>query len=1111
MLASSNFLQGNNSPSKKFNNVNPLKSSQAPPQLTDFLDIEKLIRHQEQETDPKKKFYDEVFALDNLEIEKQKRQSTNNLSITRSSSLDVLKDKKYNKHKKSKKKYYFNLYDDELQRLPQRQNVRLVRNLVDYLRFYCPSYIKLSKKSKKRISRYRLIDIEEILHFPLLVPPSLAGILSLLQSESNPSNIGNELFSSVPMYSSSLVSSSQSRWRMPSKDLKVEDDMTKGLSKSLLSSSRGSAFGSTQSQDLPNTAASHSHVLSSSSAAATSSSTLSAASISLTEAALEEENQNELRLKYVLELLLRFHHYFLLSKMKPIEWFDILTNYKKGDDQNLYYNEFYYGLIKFCKEMNLIMFREHEIEILFQYFVKSSLWCAFMDQLNGKQKEENLRQLQQQQLAPVSSSGVPTLIPTRLATPLVDNINDNSNFPIKEILPYITRHDFKIGFKKLKLSQKRILWLNHQGNILKRCAFFLQSFNISLYHYSMNIMKSLSKKKDSIHNSSSYDFIDSLDSIDDEKSIISTSNLSNIHNLTLLENRYLTTSQLESLLSKLLNDVMIFLNCKDIDKVLAKYQNNKGNYEKKKGRKNGGGGSGSGSFMGNDCYDDGSSVLSDISADSQEKLRNGKHPSMKIPSSKSNDDSYPNRVPLDMTKLLQGSLSADPQLNEELSTKSLFDDIHSESPSQDISDDRSSSIMNHSIGSITSSLSPSKKSMSSSFLDPISSSSPNGRKKVTPKSSPEKRLLQPLNRGLSFKAVPTLIQSKSLSSKDFLMSETNSPSGSSVSSFQDSPTRKSILVGSKSLATVHENGIHDNGSAEVNISPVNRPSIAKQKSVRMSFAEDTKDNSSPILATIPSPSAASGTTLLSRSRSSNNLDKRDETLLSEDEMALTYITDELRNSIFDYNFEASRPNSKGGIGLNDGQGNSLSRANSLSIRKRSSSWDDNNSLGSNNSNNSASYRRVSSKLKQEFGSRDFSEEASVESFENISKKHFLIREFSTKVRRNSVLAMPTPAASSKKLQREKSILPSSFSSPPTSVPDVILSAESNVNIKDPVLDNPNQFYKEYKQFEVKMQEENQKHLKYYNSITQHFDRRISLAKVRLNQFYGNDNNGKKEK
>jgi hypothetical protein len=254
----------------------------------------------------------------------------------------------------------------------------------------------------------------------------------------------------------------------------------------------------------------------------------------------------------------------------------------------------------------------------------------------------------------------------------------------------------------------------------------------------------------------------------------------------------------------------------------------------------------------------------------------------------------------------------------------------------------------------------------------------------------------------------------------------------------------------------------------------------------------------------PTDAEATARSLLSRQRSA-----------SGDEFGLSYIgEEEFRNSMFDYNFEPSRPPSQGNSNLSGN--NNLSRQNTR-IRSNSFEYDD----GSVNSSSNNSYRRSSPS--KAMASLDGLSKAEV--YENLSNKHFLIRRYSSfnagsilDLNNNSPNSGSPIVSKSRKdpsgLQHQSSAYLSTKNNnnnnnnnPMKKQGSTVSSAadflpdEKNVTavVKDPALENPNKFYLEYKSFENKMQEEKQKHLSYYNLITTNFDRRISLARSRLHQ------------
>jgi hypothetical protein len=566
-------------------NLKALTSHQ-PPQVNDFWDIEKLKLKQKADLtaiDPKQKFFDELFALDNLQLEKKiqndlVKQQQFSSSFIKSPLAPLAENKKYKKHKKMKKKYLFNIFKDELENLPSKQNTRIVRNLVDYIRFYCPSHRQT----------FRLMDIEELLFLPFTIPSSFHNILHLIQPKQSFDGSNNNkppTFSSVPTYSGSLAESASAsllKWKIPSKDVKIEDEMTRKLPSYRKTAGRNNNDYPTS---VPNTAATHQEggmsplsksfedpfqtgqfIAGKKKLDHSNSSALTAMDRLIQHSS---SNEDDLQLKYQLELVLRFVEYFVAAGWKPLQWFDTITDYKRDKfQQNLYYNEFYYGFTKFCKEMGLIYFKEAEIELIFEYFIRMSMWSTFQESI---QQRRNLLQLKLQE---------------EYAMGNFEATEADIELPPQDIFPYIRRHDFKVGLKKLKLSNKRLLWLNHQASLLSKCSHYIQILKISLYHYSVEIMRDIYHKpknknyKNSTNNTMNSQSIDDNISLngsvmDDEMSIISMSSIQNMKNLQLLDDKIINLHQLEAMVSKLVNDVMIFHNCKDVNKTMEKYMMSK--------------------------------------------------------------------------------------------------------------------------------------------------------------------------------------------------------------------------------------------------------------------------------------------------------------------------------------------------------------------------------------------------------------------------------------------------------------------------------------------------------------------------------------------------------
>eukprot|EP01033_Poteriospumella_lacustris_P009519 gene9520-6822_t len=130
-------------------------------------------------------------------------------------------------------------------------------------------------------------------------------------------------------------------------------------------------------------------------------------------------------------LVLTLVRQFQVGKLKPLQWFDILTDWKKGFQQVMTYEEFSMGLNRYCDEKELPLWEEEDLQILFCYFLRSD------------------------------------------------------DFLSQREVPSIRRHDFKIGFKKLHLSHRRKVWLNHQAKIIHKMRRFLRALRCSFRDFSV--------------------------------------------------------------------------------------------------------------------------------------------------------------------------------------------------------------------------------------------------------------------------------------------------------------------------------------------------------------------------------------------------------------------------------------------------------------------------------------------------------------------------------------------------------------------------------------------------------------------------------------------------
>jgi hypothetical protein len=142
------------------------------------------------------------------------------------------------------------------------------------------------------------------------------------------------------------------------------------------------------------------------------------------------------------------------AKIKPIQWFDILTQWKAKFQRSLTFSEFSVGLARLFEEVNAQPFTEPEIVKLFEYF-----------QRNSQQSGSN-----QDSLSSSSTGALGTVHSIR-------------------------RRDFQVGLKKKSLSKKRIEWFNHQAHILFKCHMFLEKIKLSFRDLNVEVVKSKNKKQ----------------------------------------------------------------------------------------------------------------------------------------------------------------------------------------------------------------------------------------------------------------------------------------------------------------------------------------------------------------------------------------------------------------------------------------------------------------------------------------------------------------------------------------------------------------------------------------------------------------------------------------
>lgn len=226
--------------------------------------------------------------------------------------------------------------------------------------------------------------------------------------------------------------------------------------------------------------------------------------------------------KNALGLLMTLRAQFTSAKMRPLQWFDIITGWKTGFHQTMDYQEFSTGLARFCDEKELSPWEEEDIDIIFQFFLRSPAMLMEAD------SETN---------------------------PVV-----------------IRRHDFKVAFKKLQWSQRRKLWLNHQANIIRKLQRFIHKKLRSQFRdFSMDYLTSLKQmyQRRAHHDNDSDEKARSAE-ISSTSMYLSSPAKKTTHNV-----HTLSAAQLETTLSTILCDYLIFLRTKNRDAVLHRYYRRK--------------------------------------------------------------------------------------------------------------------------------------------------------------------------------------------------------------------------------------------------------------------------------------------------------------------------------------------------------------------------------------------------------------------------------------------------------------------------------------------------------------------------------------------------------
>jgi hypothetical protein len=123
------------------------------------------------------------------------------------------------------------------------------------------------------------------------------------------------------------------------------------------------------------------------------------------------------------ELFTCFSNYFKSGKVRPLQWFDILTAWKDGHHRVLTYEEFHAGFQDYCEEMSFLTWEIADLKEIYRYMARG---------------DENV----------------------------------------------VRRQDFRFAMRRNALTKRKINWINRQGCIFKKINHFLKKIRAKFADFS---------------------------------------------------------------------------------------------------------------------------------------------------------------------------------------------------------------------------------------------------------------------------------------------------------------------------------------------------------------------------------------------------------------------------------------------------------------------------------------------------------------------------------------------------------------------------------------------------------------------------------------------------
>ncbi len=169
--------------------------------------------------------------------------------------------------------------------------------------------------------------------------------------------------------------------------------------------------------------------------------------------------------KYAKELMVSFDFMFKTARLRPASWFNILMDWKGTGNQVMLLSEFGMGMHQLSEELKLPLWESSDIYKLFDY-ISNYRYCN-----DGSPQNPAAHQ---------TSASIQARSQNR------------ANQTISKV-------DLSVAFKKYKLSNRKIEWLNNTANVVSKLNEYLSQGDISLRSFLLHTIENETVKKISLN------------------------------------------------------------------------------------------------------------------------------------------------------------------------------------------------------------------------------------------------------------------------------------------------------------------------------------------------------------------------------------------------------------------------------------------------------------------------------------------------------------------------------------------------------------------------------------------------------------------------------------